>query len=581
MLLLELLKDLYFRFSGRKEAVILSMQKSLNVVRDAVILVDRSGIILFLNRNAEELLQCEQRSVLGKCFWSLYSIRDDKTHRPVTDLLNNIQSNVSGDYVLVATDHELLTNILISPINFLYKKSNDHSYALVINDISEKRMLESKVSFLENYDALTRLTNRHAMELTLKHALTDVKKHSATHVFCYISLDKLKNVTDAAGHSAGDALVKKVSIIIKDFITRKRNILSRVGYEDFAILFREEEPNVALTLTHKIRQAIEKFEFTWHEDKFNVTASVGFLLVHEKYSTSPSQVISDADIASRIARDKGGNRINIFSATDEAVLARKSNLSWVGRIRSAIKDNKFELYAQPIHPLAVNEAKQPFYHYETLIRLFEDGVQISPIEFLPSAEQQGLMLEIDQWVVKEALKHLANVKQTKPLPVFSINLSGQSVNEVSFLNTVLQIVKNSGVNPKMICFEITETVAANDIKLVMNFIKTLKAVGCSFSLDDFGTGISSYEYLRELPVDYLKIDGVFVKNLETDTISQEMIRSINQVGHVMGLKVIAEYVENDEIIRILQDIGVDYGQGYGISRPLPIITAVESLQGTQ
>jgi len=563
--------------SFRAEDVVLCMQKSLSIVRDAVILLDEKGTILFLNKNAEELLRCEQRSVLGKRFFSLFTVNDDKTRRPVRNLLENIHSPISADYVLVGSEHELFTNILISPTCFIDSGAGN-SYALVINDISEKRMLESKVSFLENYDAVTSLTNRHAMELTLKHALADAKKHSATHVFCYISLDKIKNVTDAAGHAAGDALIKKVAIILKRFIKTKRNVLSRVGYDDFAILFREQDPGPALAVVKEIRRQIEFLDFVWQGHKFKVTASIGFLLVHKKSGSSPSHVVSDADIASRIARDKGGNRIFIFLPTDEDVKARKSDISWVARIRSAIKNNKFQLFAQPIHPLSTDKGAMPFYHYETLIRLFENGVQIPPNEFLPSAEQQDLMIEIDQWVVKEALKHLAMIKQTKPLPIFSINLSGQSVNETQFLSFVLREIKASGVNPEMICFEITETVAVNNINLAMNFIEHLKALGCSFSLDDFGTGVSSYGYLRELPVDYLKIDGIFVKNLESDRISQEMIRSINQVGHVMGLKVIAEYVENDEIIRILHEIGVDYGQGYGISRPMPIASVIETHQ---
>lgn len=576
MFLFESLKKL--SSSSRTEDVISCMQKSLSIVRDSVVLIDEGGMILFLNKNAEELLHCEQRSVLGKSFWSLYTINDDKTQRPIKNLLTNIHAPVSGDYVLASSDYELFANILISPINFAEGDSSNKIYSLVINDISEKRMLESKVSFLENYDAVTSLTNRHSMELTVKYALSDAKKHSATHVFCYISLDKLKYVTDTVGHEAGDALIRKVGIILKRFVKTKRNVLSRVGYDDFGILFREQEPAPALAVVKKIRRQIELMDFTWQGHIFKITASIGFLLVHKKSGSSPSQIISDADIASRIAREKGGNRIFIFLPTDPDVMARKSDISWVARIRSAIKENKFQLFAQPIHPVAADKRALPFYHYETLIRLFEEGKQIPPNEFLPSAEQQGLMVEIDQWVVREALRNMAMIKQKQPLPIFSINLSGQSINEAQFLNFVMQEIKKSGVNPKMICFEITETVAVNNISLAMTFIEHLKELGCSFSLDDFGTGVSSYGYLRELPVDYLKIDGIFVKNLESDRISQEMIRSINQVGHVMGLKVIAEYAENDEIIRILHEIGVDYGQGYGISHPLPIASVIETHQ---
>ena len=563
---------------GNSEEFTLCMQKSFSVVRDAVVLVDSRGTIQFLNKNAEFLLSCKQRSVLGKNFWQLYSLLDIKTLRPIDNVLENIQSPVSEDYMLVVSDNqELSTNILISPINFLGEQHDKSSYALVIQDTSEKKILESKLNYLDNYDALTRLPNRKSIEVTLKHALADVRKHAATHVFCYISLDKIKNVTDMAGHSAGDALITQVAEVLRSFVQSNRDVLARVSNDDFAILYREKEPGSTLELIKSIRKGVEDFEFHWQGNKFKVTASIGFLLVHKKNSTSPSQVLSDADIASRIARDKGGNRAFIFHPNDDDVLARKGDITWVRRINAAIKNNMFRLFSQPIHPLAVDHGSLPFFHYETLIRLFdEDGNQIPPDDFLPSAEQQGMMMVIDKWVVSEAIRNLKKITQTKPLPVFSINLSGQSINEPQFLDFVVREIQSAGINPHMICFEITESVAVNDMGLAMKFIQSLKELGCSFSLDDFGTGVSSYGYLRELPVDYLKIDGIFVKDLETDDISQEMVRSINQVGHVMGLEVIAEYVENDEIIRILNEIGVDYGQGYGISRPMPIEEAVQN-----
>ncbi len=564
--------------SNSAEQFTLCMQKSLSVVRDAVVLVDDRGTIQFLNKNAEHLLNCKRRSVLGKNFWLLYPLLDNKTQRPIENILNGVTSPVSDDYLLtVSENQELSTNILISPINFLNDNNDKNSYALVIQDISEKKILESKLNYLDNYDALTRLPNRKSIEVTLKHALADVRKHSATHVFCYISLDKIKSVTDTAGHSAGDALIMQIADVLRPFIKTKRDVLARVSNDDFAILYREKEPGPTLELIKNIRKSIENFEFQWHGNKFKVTASIGFLLVHKKTCTSPSQVLSDADIASRIAREKGGNRAFIFHPNDEDVLARKGDIVWVGRIRDAIKNNMFRLFSQPIHPLAMDHGSVPFFHYETLIRLFDDeGNQIPPDDFLPSAEQHGMMMDIDKWVVTEAIRNLKRITQTEPLPIFSINLSGQSINEPQFLDFVVREIKSAGVNPHMICFEITESVAVNDMGLAMKFIKSLKDLGCSFSLDDFGTGVSSYGYLRDMPVDYLKIDGIFVKDLENDLVSQEMVRSINQVGHVMGLEIIAEYVENDEIIRILNEIGVDYGQGYGISRPIPIEDVVRT-----
>ncbi len=564
---------------GNSEEFTLCMQKALSVVRDAVVLVDSKGTIQFLNQNAENLLKCKQRSVLSKNFWELYSLLDSKTQRPVkNNILAGVTSPVAEDYLLVVSQHqELSTNILISPISFLANRPDKLSYALVIQDTSEKKILESKLNYLGSYDDSTRLPNRKSIEITLKHALADVRKHSATHIFCYISIDRVKNVTDSAGHAAGDALIGQIAEILRGYVKSSRDVVARVSNDDFAILYREKEPGPALDLIKSVRKSIEEYTFVWQGNKFQVSASIGFLLVHKETCTSASQILSDADIASRIAREKGGNRVFIFHPNNEDVLARKGDITWVRRIRDAIKNNMFRLYSQPIHPLAFDKETVPFFHYETLIRLFdENGNQVPPDEFLPSAEQQGMMMEIDKWVVSEALRNLKKITQKKPLPVFSINLSGQSINEPQFLDFVLREIQSIGVNPHMICFEVTESVAVNNVDLAMKFIKSLKELGCSFSLDDFGTGVSSYGYLRELPVDYLKIDGIFVKDLESDPVSQEMVRSINQVGHVMGLEVIAEYVENDEIIRILNEIGVDYGQGYGISRPMPIEDVVRT-----
>jgi len=567
--------------SANSEQFTLCMQRALSVVRDAVVLVDGRGTIQFLNQNAENLLKCKQRSVLGKNFFSLYSLLDSKTQRPVENMLAGVQAPFAEDYLLVVSQYqELSTNIQISPVNFLDNHPDRLSYALVIQDTSEKKILESKLNYLDNYDASTRLPNRKSVEITLKHALSDVRKHSATHVFCYISIDKIKNVTDSAGHTAGDALITKISEILREYVKSSRDVVARVSNDDFAILYREKEPGPALELIKEIRKRIADYQFAWQGNKYQVSASIGILLVNKKTCTSASQILSDADIASRIAREKGGNRTFIFHPTDDDVVARKGDITWVRRIRNAITNNMFRLFSQPIHPLAVDKESIPFFHYETLIRLFdENGKQVPPDEFLPSAEQQGMMMDIDKWVVSEALRNLKKITQKKPLPVFSINLSWQSINEPQFLDFVLREIQSSGVNPHMICFEVTESVAMNNIDLAMKFIQSLKDLGCSFSLDDFGTGVSSYGYLRDLPVDYLKIDGIFVKDLETDPVSQEMVRSINQVGHVMGLEVIAEYVENDEIIRILNEIGVDYGQGYGISRPLPMEDVVRTHQG--
>jgi len=557
----------------------LCLQKSLGIVSDAVTIVSASGMIQYVNKNAEDLLHCEQRSVLGKNFWSLYSLLDHRTKQPVDYLLDGLTKTFEQDFFLVLQDKQkILTHITIHPIDFSASISMKQSYALVIKDRSEQDSLALRFNYLENYDQVTALPNRRYIEIQLHHALADSRKHGAQHVFCYISLDKTKNISDMAGHSAVETLIVQIAKHLKTFKTTKHDVLARVSSEEFAILYRETEPSAVVKHISRLRQSISEFEFKWQDTQHPVSASIGFLLIHAK-SASATAILSDADIASRIARAQGGNRVALFKPNDPAVLARKGNLVWVRRIKQALEQNRFCLFSQPIHPIAFNTNDMPFFHYETLIRLFDEkGDPIPPDNFLPAAEEQGMMLDIDKWVVHEAFRNLKLIKQISPLPVFSINLSGQSVNEAAFLDFILHEIKTMEVNPQMICFELTESVAVNSLETAMQFMQTLKDLGCRFSLDDFGTGVSSYAYLRQLPINYLKIDGIFIKDIVTDEISQEMVRSIKQIGHVMGLEIIAEYVENNEIVEVLNEIGIDYGQGYGISRPMPIDEVVATHQ---
>lgn len=565
---------------AESEQSALCLQKSLEIVSDAIIIVCGSGMIQHINESAAELLACEQRSVLGKDFWSLYTLLHSRTKEKVNYLFDGLTSKLEKDFFLVLQNgREIFTHIVIHPIDFSTNTSADQSYALVINDMSERNSLASRISYLENHDQVTKLPNRHYIETQLKHALNDSKKHGAKHVFCYITLDKTKNISDMAGHEAVEALIVKIAQHLKAFNMAKKDVLARVGGGEFALLYREIEPNGLIEKKiQDLGKSISDVDFYYQGKQYVTSASIGFLFIHTQ-RVSAATILSNVDIASRIACSQGGNRVAIFKPNDPAVLARKGNLVWVERIKQALENNHFRLFSQPIHPIAFSTNDMPFFHYETLLRLFDTNDKpIPPDEFLPAAEEQGMMIDIDEWVVHEAFRHLKLIKQTSPLPVFSINLSGQSVNEPSFLNFILNEIKTMDINPQMVCFELTESVAVNSLDIAMKFMCTLKDLGCSFSLDDFGTGVSSYAYLRQLPVDYLKIDGVFIKDIINDEISQEMVRSIKQIGHVMNIEIIAEYVENDEIIEILNEIGIDYGQGYGISRPMPIDDVVATHQ---
>lgn len=568
------------------EVASISMRKAFNAVTDAVVIISKDGVVRYTNTSAAQLLRCDLRSMMGKRFWDLYKFVDIQSKRVIVSDLSSLLSNKKDKFLLqLSQNQEVAVSCKVKELDF--DELGEDSIAIILKDISELRILESRLRILETYDNLTRLPNRRAVESHIKVAITDARKHESKHVFCYIALDQYKYFTDIAGHAAGDELIKQLANELRSMM-RPDDILARLNGDEFGILYREVEPKPALELIRQVCQNITKFEFKWMGEKYKFTSSVGYYLIHKGIYTT-TQVLYDADLASKVAREKGGNRIYVYRANDECVSARKGTIVWGRRLKTAFEDNLFQLFAQPIHPLEAEEFAKPFWHYEVLIRMHNrEGEWVSPGEFLPAAEQHNMMLLIDKWVVAEVVKHIKLVADIKPLPVFSVNLSGHSLSNTHFLDYVLHVLKKSQVNPHMICFEVTETVAVNDLNLATKFISTLRQLGCSFSLDDFGTGVSTYGYLKSLEVNYLKIDGSFVKDMASDPVSYEMVRSINQVGHVMGLEVIAEYVENDQIVELLREIGVNHGQGYGIAKPEPIENVIkrhlsrpESNEGTR
>ncbi len=449
---------------------------------------------------------------------------------------------------------------------------------LILNNITEKKALESKLFNLEKFDNLTHLLNRKSLESALRHVIDNAHKHDSTNILCYLTIEQFQVINDAAGYAAGDSLITQMGELVNQNVDKSIDILGRVGGDEFAIIYCDRSLSSAILSIEKILKQVENFQFSQIGQQYPVTMSAGFVLVN-KDTTSAVRALTEAKMACNLAIKYGGNRVQAYQPDNIEIQTQQGNMEWLVILKKALQENRFEMVAQPIHPLEENAFKEPFHHYELLVRMYdEEGKQIPPDEFIPAAEYYSMMPSLDRWVVKNALSNISQIPEQTPLPVFAINLSGQSLNDSRFLDFVLDEIKSSGVDPQTLCFEITEQVAVDDLSLVTNFIATLKSLGSSFSLDDFGTGVSSYGYLKSLDVDYLKIDGSFVKNIATDDVSNAMVQSINQVGHTMNLKIIAEYVENDEIIGLLRDIGVDYGQGYGIDRPGSLVDVIKRHQ---
>jgi len=434
-----------------------------------------------------------------------------------------------------------------------------------LQDISEHKQIEEQLSFQASHDALTGLVNRLEFERRSERLLSTIGQDKAEHALCFMDLDQFKVVNDTCGHTAGDELLRQLSKVLNHEV-RKRDTLARLGGDEFGVLMEHCSLEHAKRVARTLQKAVQDYQFSWEEHTFKIGVSIGLVAITE---TTPglSELMKQADAACYMAKDMGRNRIHVYHDEDETLAQRHGEMQWVTRIHKALEEDKFCLYAQPIVPLD----SRTDIHYELLIRMKgEKGELIPPGAFLPAAERYNLMAQLDHWVIKSAFALLIeNPRFLEQINFISINLSGQSLTENNVLDFIIMQLDESGIDGTKICFEITETAAISNLSTATKFISTLKGLGCRFALDDFGSGLSSFGYLKNLSVDYLKIDGMFVKDIVDDPIDRAMVKSINEIGQVMGMQTIAEFVENDEIKDMLREIGVNYAQGYGIGKPQP------------
>lgn len=437
----------------------------------------------------------------------------------------------------------------------------------IIRDISVQKQAQERLSYQAVHDSLTGLINRNEFEKRVSRLLIDIKNSHACHAMFFMDLDQFKVVNDTCGHVAGDELLSKLGHLMLGIIN-KRDTLARLGGDEFGVLMENCTLDQAQVVADEILKTVMNYRFLWAGKVFRIGVSIGLVAIN-KNSANFTELFRQADTACYLAKDMGRNRIHAYHPDDAELAVRHREMNWVGRINEALEENRFCLYAQPIVPL--NGGKHS--HFELLIRMVDEhGELIHPGAFLPAAERYNLIERIDAWVVEHACRFLAkNPLFVEKVDFVTINLSGPSLTNQAFLESILHIFKETKVSPNMVCFEVTETVAISNLDSAINFIQNLKKSGFRFALDDFGSGISSFGYLKNLPVDYLKIDGMFVKGIVNDPIDYAMVKSINEIGHVMGMKTIAEFVENDEIRDMISAIGVDYGQGYGLGMPKPLI----------
>ncbi len=442
-------------------------------------------------------------------------------------------------------------------------------------DVTENFALSAKVEHQALHDPLTGLINRYEMQRKLEQLLENIKKEPSENTFCYFDLDRFKVVNDTCGHVAGDALLRRVAEHLQPFI-KKSDPFARMGGDEFAIIISNSSSDDSRKVAESLHQAVQKFHFEWSGKVFDINMSMALVPITEDKTVN--DILGTADVALSAAKDSGRNRIHEYRPHDSTMIRRHDEMHWVVQLEDALRGDRFQLNFQPIQPIS-GDIKEGLY-YEVLLRVIDiNGEVMAPSELLKAAEQFDMATRVDKWVINAIFNWLKNNQvHCKELSLCSINLSGASIGDSTFLAYLQNKLKDKDIPTDKISFEVTENAAIKNIKKAAEFIRIIKEFGCKFALDDFGSGHSSFAYLKDLPVDILKIDGMFVKGINTEPVNYAMVKAINDVGKIMGMNTIAEYVENEEVLNKLQEIGVDYGQGYyfGKSEKLDEVIVVES-----
>lgn len=559
-------------------------QVTLHSIGDAVITTDAIGTIEYFNPVAEQLTGWSQREVKGLPLVEVFNIVNETTHESVE---NPVERAIRENRIVELANHTLLITRdgRETPIEDSASPIHDRSGKLigavmVFHDVTQNRTLSRELSWQATHDALTGLVNRREFERQIEQALSMAKLDHQTHALCYLDLDRFKIVNDTCGHPAGDELLRQVTALLQSKI-RKTDTLARLGGDEFGVLLSQCPIDQALRIANKLRECVQSFRFVWQEQLFTIGVSIGLVKL-DAHSESLADMISAADAACYTAKNRGRNRVYMVETDDQELLQQRGEMQWVSRIAHALESDsqdqrvparvaaqdRFCLYAQPI--AAITPIAQNGDHYEVLLRLRdEQGNIVPPMTFIPAAERYNLMHLIDRWVIRTLFQNWSAWVTSKH-SIYAINLSGSSINDDQFIDFLHEQFSLHPIPPQRICFEITETVAIANLAKASQFIQELQRLGCRFALDDFGAGMSSFAYLKSLPVDYLKIDGGFIRNIVENAVDDAIVAAITHIGTVMGIRTIAEFVESDAILQRITAMGIDYAQGYKIARPQPM-----------
>lgn len=543
-------------------------QVTLHSINEAVITTDIDGRIVYMNPIARRITGWNEEEAIDRPIDNVFRLIHEQTREPVKSTVDEC----------LATRHTAAHDepaILINKNGDEFAIENSSSpirshngdligAVLVFRNITHIRNLSKKMEFQATHDALTGLINRHEFERQLNLAVKSARDDERIHAICYLDLDQFKIVNDTCGHIAGDQLLKEIAHLMPHTI-RASDCLARLGGDEFGVLMFDCPIRQAEKVADSLRAAIRDFTFSWDRKTFDIGVSIGLVPIR-KDSGSLQDVLRRADSACYIAKDLGRNRVHVYTPDDIEISKRHGELQWVTRIKNALEHDNFVLLLQAVKPLTDRNGSV---HYEVLLRLDEgDGNVTPPMSFIPAAERYDMMPLLDKWVINTTFRLIREeqVKGTTP-HIYNINLSGQTLCDTEILEYIGERIDHYGIEASRLCFEITETAVIANLSLAIDFIGRMKKMGCMFALDDFGSGLSSFAYLKKLPVDFIKIDGEFVRDITNDPMDRAIVSAINDIGHEIGLITVAEYVENEDVLNLLEKLGIDYVQGFAVDQP--------------
>jgi diguanylate cyclase (GGDEF)-like protein/PAS domain S-box-containing protein len=545
-------------------------QYTLESIGEGIITTDNDGHIDYMNRAAETLIGTSREDAAGHKIGELFMLVDDTDRRPLGDpvdrsLAMRRRVNMGRRAVMVTQDGEQEHSVELSASPIRGPSDSISGTVVVFHDVGELRGLTRKMSYQATHDPLTGLVNRREFERRLDEAMDSAHAEEAVHMLFYMDLDRFKAVNDSCGHLAGDNMLREVATLIREQV-RDSDFVGRLGGDEFGALLIGCPIDKARQIATDICNAVADYRFVWRDKIFNIGISIGLVEISH-ISGTVQDVMSAADSACYVAKQEGRGKVHIYSARDEAVARERGDIRWLRELQTALHEDTFELAVQPI--IAMSRGADSGPAAEVLIRLPGRGSDSDTADFLRPAQRYQLMPQIDRWVVNATLTAISSGElKIAGHRSCAINLSGQTIADDAFLGFVVDALDRTGIAPSAICFEVTERAILDNVKQAQRFIEVLHGIGCEFSLDDFGSGMGSFSSLKHLPIDYLKIDGMYTHNVQTDEVNQEMVAAMIKLARAMEFRVVAEQVERQEDFDWLRDVGVDYVQGYFVDRPV-------------